>query len=48
MTRIEKDEAREHRIHVEITVDANGAEEQAWVGIITWVTSWHFHLEPSV
>ncbi|MEJ2351460.1 MAG: calcium-binding protein [Anaerolineales bacterium] len=37
MNRIEKDEAREHRIHMEITVDAYGAEERAmawhyWVG----------------
>ena len=29
MTRPEKDEAREERIHMEIVVDANGPEEQA-------------------
>lgn len=29
MNRFEKDEAREHRIRMEITFDAYGAEEQA-------------------
>lgn len=37
MNRIEKDESREHRIDMEITVDAYGAEEQAM--------SWYYYLD---
>jgi hypothetical protein len=37
MNRIEKDEAREHRIDMEITVDAYGAEEQAM--------GWYYYLD---
>jgi hypothetical protein len=37
MNRIEKDEAREHRISMEITVDAYDAEEQAM--------GWYYYLD---
>jgi hypothetical protein len=37
MNRIEIDESREHRIDMEITVDAYGAEEQAM--------GWYYYLD---
>lgn len=37
MPRIERDETREERIHMEIVVDAYGAEEQAM--------GWYYHLD---
>ncbi|MHB8599610.1 MAG: calcium-binding protein [Ktedonobacteraceae bacterium] len=40
MTRPNKDEAREERIHMEITVDANGPEEQAM--------GWHAYLSDTL
>ena len=40
MTRLDKDEAREERIHMEIIVDAYGPEEQA--------ISWYYYLEENL
>jgi len=40
MTRLDKDEAREQRIHMEITVDAYGPEEQA--------ISWYNYLDDTL
>ncbi len=40
MTRIEKDEVREDRIHMEAIVDANGPEEQAM--------GWYYYLEDKI
>lgn len=40
MTKIEKDETREERIHMEIVVDANGPEEQAM--------GWYYYLADTV
>ena len=40
MTRPDKDEAREERIHMEITVDANGPEEQAM--------GWYYSLDDTI
>ncbi len=40
MTRSDKDEAREERIHMEITVDANGPEEQAM--------GWYYYLSDTL
>ena len=37
MSRVEKDEVREHRIHMEIVVDAYNEEEQAM--------GWYYYLE---
>lgn len=40
MTRPDKDEACEERIHMEITVDANGPEEQAM--------GWYYYLDDTI
>lgn len=40
MTRPDKDEAREERIHMDITVDANGPEEQAM--------GWYYYLDDTI
>lgn len=40
MSRIEKDEAREHRIEMEIVVDAYGPEEQA--------LGWYYYLDEKI
>ncbi len=40
MSRVEKNEAREHRIMMEIVVDAYGAEEQAM--------GWHYYLDDTL
>jgi len=40
MSRIEKDEAREHRIEMEIMVDAYGPEEQA--------LGWYYYLDEKI
>ncbi len=40
MTRIEKDETREERIHMEIVVDAYDAEEQAM--------GWYYYLDDTL
>ena len=40
MTRREKDEEREHRIDMEIIVDAYGPEEQAM--------GWHYYLKSKI
>lgn len=40
MARPDKDEAREERIHMDITVDANGPEEQAM--------GWYYYLDDTI
>jgi hypothetical protein len=40
MSRVERDEAREERIHMEIIADAHDAEEQA--------LGWYYYLEDSL